>query len=210
MKRNLADFTRGSQLLGHFGFMFAAGLKAPIIVAALLISLTSWWTLSNGLSDHETYLVGMKLYAAIYGFMEFDPGKLVALKTGVGSTFQLPVSRLADFPPVIAAWAHMLDLLQSAAWRSLLALLPAFLFFWWFASHFGKRAKERKHERGATIVPLHELVAEVRAHNRSERAAELKAMLGWKWRLCMPGELARILPYRPTQIARVTYPWRLE
>ena len=109
MKRNLADFTRGSQLLGHFGFMFAAGLKAPIIVAALLISLTSWWTLSNGLSDHETYLVGMKLYAAIYGFMEFDPGKLVALKTGVGSTFQLPVSRLADFPPVIAAWAHMLD-----------------------------------------------------------------------------------------------------
>lgn len=24
MKRNLVDFTRGSQLLGHFGFMFAA------------------------------------------------------------------------------------------------------------------------------------------------------------------------------------------
>jgi LmbE family N-acetylglucosaminyl deacetylase len=28
MKRNLVNFTRGSQLLGHFSFMFAAGLKA--------------------------------------------------------------------------------------------------------------------------------------------------------------------------------------
>ena len=29
MKRNLVNFTRGSQLLGHFSFMFAAGLKGP-------------------------------------------------------------------------------------------------------------------------------------------------------------------------------------
>lgn len=32
MKRNLLNFTRGSQLLGHFGFMFAAGLKGPLLV----------------------------------------------------------------------------------------------------------------------------------------------------------------------------------
>jgi hypothetical protein len=35
MKRNLANFTRGSQLLGHFGFMFAAGIKGPLIIAAV-------------------------------------------------------------------------------------------------------------------------------------------------------------------------------
>ena len=35
MKRNLVNFTRGSQLLGHFSFMFAAGLKGPLIVAAI-------------------------------------------------------------------------------------------------------------------------------------------------------------------------------
>ena len=34
MKRNLVNFTRGSQLLGHFSFMFAAGLKGPLIIAA--------------------------------------------------------------------------------------------------------------------------------------------------------------------------------
>ena len=40
MKRNLVNFTRGSQLLGHFSFMFAAGLKGPLIIAAIGISWT--------------------------------------------------------------------------------------------------------------------------------------------------------------------------
>ena len=29
MKHNLVNFTRGSQLLGHFGFMFAAASRDP-------------------------------------------------------------------------------------------------------------------------------------------------------------------------------------
>ena len=37
MKRNLVNFTRGSQLLGHFSFMFAAGLKGPLIVACIVV-----------------------------------------------------------------------------------------------------------------------------------------------------------------------------
>ena len=37
MKHNLVNFTRGSQLLGHFGFMFAAGLKGPLIVTVLVV-----------------------------------------------------------------------------------------------------------------------------------------------------------------------------
>ena len=44
MKRNLVNFTRGSQLLGHFSFMFAAGLKGPLIIAAIGIS----WTVNGG------------------------------------------------------------------------------------------------------------------------------------------------------------------
>lgn len=85
MKRNLANFTRGSQLLGHFGFMFAAGLKGPLIIAAVVISATSWWTLSSALTDYEIYLFWMRVYAVFYGFMEFDPGKLVAVQTVFGA-----------------------------------------------------------------------------------------------------------------------------
>ncbi|PAL19372.1 type IV secretion system DNA-binding domain-containing protein [Sphingopyxis sp. GW247-27LB] len=210
MKRNLVNFTRGSQLLGHFSFMFAAGLKGPLIIAAIGISWTSWWTISAGLSDHEAYLVWMRIYAAIYGFMEFDPAKQVALETGFGGTVQLPIIMLDAYPPVINAWGHLLDLLGDALVRSALLLVPAFVLFYWFAARFGSRSKERKHERGAMLVTLPELVDELRGHNQRERARELSNAMGWKWHLCSPKELSAAFPYRPSHLATVVYPWRLE
>ncbi len=210
MKRNLVNFTRGSQLLGHFSFMFAAGLKGPLIIAAIGISWTSWWTISAGLSDHEAYLVWMRIYAAIYGFMEFDPAKQVALETGFGGTVQLPIIMLDAYPPVINAWDRLLDLLGDALVRSALLLVPAFVLFYWFAARFGSRSKERKHERGAMLVTLPELVDELRGHNQRERARELSSAMGWKWHLCSPKELSAAFPYRPSHLATVVYPWRLE
>lgn len=210
MKRNLVNFTRGSQLLGHFSFMFAAGLKGPLIVACAVIGWTSWWTLSGSLSDHEAYLVWMRIYAAIYGFMEFDPEKRIALETAFGGTIQLPIAMLDSFPPVVRAWDHMLALLSAALTRSGLLLVPAFALFYWFAARFGSRSKERKHERGALLVTLPELVDELRVHNRRERSREFTEALGWKWRLCSPRELAAAFPYQPSHLATVIYPWRLE
>jgi hypothetical protein len=210
MKRNLVNFTRGSQLLGHFSFMFAAGLKGPLIIAAIGISWTGWWTISAGLSDHEAYLVWMRIYAAIYGFMEFDPAKQVALETGLGGTVQLPIIMLDAYPPVIRAWDHLIDLLGDALVRSALLLVPAFVLFYWFAARFGSRSKERKHERGAMLVTLPELVDELRGHNQRERARELSSAMGWKWHLCSPRELSAAFPYRPSHLATVVYPWRLE
>ena len=210
MKRNLVNFTRGSQLLGHFSFMFAAGLKGPLIIAAIGISWTSWWTISAGLTDHEAYLVWMRIYAAIYGFMEFDPAKQVALETGFGGTVQIPIVMLDVYPPVIRAWDHLLDLLGDALVRSALLLVPAFVLFYWFAARFGSRSKERKHERGALLVTLPELVDELRGHNQRERARELSSVLGWKWHLCSPKELSAAFPNRPSHLATVVYPWRLE
>jgi len=169
MKRNLVNFTRGSQLLGHFSFMFAAGLKGPLIVAALVISWTSWWTISAGLTDHEVYLVWMRIYAAIYGFMEFDPAKRITLETAFGATIQFPIAQLDHYPPVVHAWEKLMALLTSALWRSGFLLVPAFAVFYWFAERFGGRSKERKHERGAMLVTLPELVDELTAHNRRER-----------------------------------------
>src|SRR5690606_3573808 len=112
--------------------------------------------------------------------------------------------------PVARAWAHMMGLLQSALTRSALFLVPGFILFYWFAARFGGRSKERKHERGAMLVTLPELVDELTVHNRRERARELSEALGWKWRLCFPGELAKGFPYTPSYLAGVIYPWRLE
>ena len=170
MKRNLVNFTRGSQLLGRFGFMFAAGLRGPLIVAALTLLGTCWWTLARGLSDHETYLVWMRSYAAIYTFMEFDPAKQAVLETTFGTTVQIPMNEVASFSPAARAWANMMGLLQSALTRSALFLVPGFVLFYWFAAHFGGRSKERKHERGAMLATLPELVDELTAHTSGERA----------------------------------------
>lgn len=210
MKRNLANFTRGSQLLGHFGFMFAAGLKGPLIIAAAVISSTSWWTLSSALTDYEIYLIWMRVYAAAYGFMEFNPDKLMTVKTVFGGTMELPIGMLGSFPPVVRAWDHMTDLVASAAWRSALFLVPAFVLFYGFAARFGGKAKARIFVRGAQLVELRELVRRLRKHNRQKRNLERTAAMGWKWRLCFPWELAKVFPYRPSHIAGVVYPWRLE
>ena len=210
MKRNLVNFTRGSQLLGHFSFMFAAGLKGPLIIAAIVISWLSWWMLSSGLTSHERYLVWMRIYADIYAFMEFDPHKEIALKTALDGTIKFPIALVDRFPPVASAWDHMRALLQSALLRSALLLVPAFALFYWFAARFGRKSKERKHERGALLTTLAELTEEVRVHNFTERAKELSVMLGWRWRLCSRKELHAVLPYEPSRIAQVTYPWRLE
>lgn len=47
MKHNLVNFTRGSQLLGHFGFMFAAGLKGPLLVTLAVFLGLSWWQVAR-------------------------------------------------------------------------------------------------------------------------------------------------------------------
>ena len=38
MRHKLVNFTRGSQLIGHFGFMFAAGLKGPALMATAVFA----------------------------------------------------------------------------------------------------------------------------------------------------------------------------
>lgn len=210
MKRKLLDFTTGSQLLGHFGFMFAAGLKLPFIVAVAVIGGTTWWMLSEGLSDHERYLVWMRIYAAIYGFMEFDPAKLINLETGYGGAIQLPISLVAGFPPVELAWNMTVEILSNALWRSALILIPLLIAFTWIAARFGSRSKQRKHERGALLVTLPELVREIREHNDRERNRELTAAMGNRWRLASRHELHALFPYVPSRLAEVTYPWRLE
>ena len=112
MKRNLGNFTRGSQLLGHFGFMFAAGLRGPVIVALAVLAAILWSTLSARLTDHDQYLVWMRLYALGYRFLEFDPAKQVALEMAGGGHLQLPIGMLVGFPPVVLAWAKFLAALH--------------------------------------------------------------------------------------------------
>lgn len=96
MKRNLLNFTRGSQLLGHFGFMFAAGLKGPLLVTFLVSAWLCYLEVTSTLTDHQVYLAWMHVYASGYAFMEFDPAKLVELKLAGGGTVRIPFNVVRD------------------------------------------------------------------------------------------------------------------
>lgn len=133
MKRNPSNFTRGSQLIGHFGFMFAAGLKGPVLVALGTLAGVAWWKVNAALSAHEVYLVWMRVYAALWTFMEFYATKPIALERGDGGTIEVTVATLAGFAPVAAAWTKFLGALRSAAWLSAIDLAPLLIAFTWFA-----------------------------------------------------------------------------
>ncbi|MEL7687577.1 type IV secretion system DNA-binding domain-containing protein [Citromicrobium bathyomarinum] len=210
MKHNLVNFTRGSQLLGHFGFMFAAGLKGPLIVTILVAVGLLYWEVSGALDDHQIYLLWMHVYSSAYAFMEFDPDKLVNLKLADGSMVAFPISVVTDYPPMREAVTLFRSTAVGALWLAALILAPLFLLFWWVAERFGERSKQKKHVRGAELATLSELKREIERHNRDARSREYGETMGWKWRLAGSTYLRDAGFYAPAHLARVSWPWRLE
>lgn len=210
MKRDLVDFTRGSQLIGHFGFMFAAGLKAPVFVALTTFSLLVWWRTAALLDDHQAYLCWMRAYAWIYGWFEFDRSKQMALELRSGGHLLVPITTLADHPLVLLAWARFMVALKQAAGLAALFVVPATAAFAWFAARFGRRSKESRHERGATLATTAELAREIADHNQQQQAEEYRRLLGPGWRMTSRSERRRVALYEPYRLAGVPFPWRLE
>jgi type IV conjugative transfer system coupling protein TraD len=210
MSHEFTNFTRGSQLLGHFGFMFAAGLKGPVLVTSAIFCGLIWWRASSTLSDHEAYLCWMRIYGWIYGWFEFDPAKAVNLELASGGHVQITITALPSHPLILSAWARLSHVAGEAGALAALISLPATAAFAWFAAWFGRRSKESRHERGATLSELTQLVAEISAHNRIKRAEEYRKALGFGWRLTSAPERRAAGLYEPYALAGVPFPWRLE
>ena len=95
--------------------MFAVGFRGPLLGTAAAFSGLGWWQVTSSLTDRQAYLIWMKFYAELWGFMELDPAKRVTLKSGFGGTFELSISRVPEFPTVVAAWAAFIDIMVEAA-----------------------------------------------------------------------------------------------
>lgn len=210
MRHELTNFTRGSQLLGHFGFMFAAGLKGPVLVTLATFSGLIWWRASASLSDHESYLCWMRIYAWIYGWFDFDPAKRINLELAADGHIQMAISAVSQHPLVLAAWAKFMAAVRAGGTLAAFISVPACAAFAWFAAWFGRRSKESRHERGATLAELPELIAEIQAHNRVQRAQEYGRVLGASWRFASAAERRAAGLYEPYTLAGVPFPWRLE
>ena len=211
MTRIITDFNTGSQQIGHFAQMFAVGFKVPLLCVVVLYGWLVWSQLGSVLGDDQFILIAMKVYAAAWRYMEFDPHKLVTLKSAFGGTFQIAISQVEHFPSVVRAWDTLTGVLVRSAWLSALIALPATAAFVWIAARFGRNSKARKHQRGRRLVSTDELLRMVTAVNRSRRAAELRAVLGKAWRFASRKELARAgLDFLPFSLAGIPWPWREE
>ena len=210
MSRHLSDFTRGSQLLGHFAFMFAAGIKWPFLCTLFSVIAVVAWALFGTLSDHDIYLLGQHLYALGYLWLEFDPAKNLNVELADGGTIRMTMAQVSSYPPVVLAWAKAMVALRTGAMIAVVLLVPLLLPFFWFATMFGDHSKQSRHQRGALLAALPDLRRQIAAHNRSERSVVMRRRFGPGWRLAGRNALSEAGIHAPYSIGGVTYPLGLE
>ena len=210
MAHKLTNFTRGSQLIGHFGFMFAAGIKTPLLLTAATFSGFIWWRLSVLLDDHQTYLCWMRIYAWIFDWFGFEPTKQVNLQLASGGQIVTPIATLPNHPLILAAWARLIVGIEQGSTIAALITVPCIAGFGWIATRFGRRAKESLHERGAVLATRSQLIVEIGTHNAVERTREYGQVLGRGWRFTTKKERRAAGLFEPYKIAGVSFPWRLE
>lgn len=182
MKPRHGNFTRGSQLIETFSMLFAAGLRPMLWVLATLFSVSLAYLMWSSVQTDDYYRAIMRAYSWFWDYLKFDPNKLVNV-VGPGNTpVRMPVSKVPDYPPVRASWQLIIDTVMAAPRFTAIVGLPVCFVYTWASRWIGKNALRRNHERGATIAPVAELVAQIKASNhaksKTERREEYRRIFG--------------------------------
>jgi type IV conjugative transfer system coupling protein TraD len=212
--RNTGEFTRGSQLIGHQFFMFTAGIKVPLLIWLGCFIAVYWVMLSAVMGAHEIQLCSWKIWAAVWGWMEFDKFKPMNIVLADDTMRQLPIGYIPFVPDVQSAWAKAMHALLGSLFAATLFALPV---VWWFvtlAQRRGSSILQERHERGAMLVTRDVLLADVLAHNEREfikSAASLLPTLTAAQVFALPLS-ARLEAglHHPYSLAGIPYPYGLE
>ncbi|MCB2056450.1 MAG: type IV secretion system DNA-binding domain-containing protein [Novosphingobium sp.] len=214
MPRNAGDFTRGSQLITHEFMMWFASAKMPLLVWFFTFLVALSIVLALLLHEHEVQMILMRIYAAGWSFMEFNPRKILNLTLPSGEVIPAPVSMIASHPDVVIAWNKLMRAIWGSLFISLFVAVPIAVWFIDFSKRRGKSILEERHQRGAMLVDGTQLAEVINAHNRD--------MLGLEVAQRLPGRtlqdvLAMPLIERKTagihhaySMADVPFPWRTE
>nr|WP_255631049.1 type IV secretion system DNA-binding domain-containing protein [Novosphingobium sp. FKTRR1] len=214
MPRNAGDFTRGSQLITHEFMMWFASAKMPLLVWFFTFLVALSIVLALLLHEHEVQMILMRIYAAGWSFMEFNPRKILNLTLPSGEVIPAPVSMVASHPDVVIAWNKLMRAIWGSLFISLFVAVPIAVWFIDFSKRRGKSILEERHQRGAMLVDGAQLAEVINAHNRD--------MLGLEVAQRLPGRtlqdvLAMPLIERKTagihhaySMADVPFPWRTE
>jgi hypothetical protein len=214
MPRNAGDFTRGSQLITHEFMMWFASAKMPLLVWFFTFLVALSIVLALLLHEHEVQMILMRIYAAGWSFMEFNPRKILNLTLPSGRVIPAPVSMIASHPDVVIAWNKLMRAIWGSLFISLFVAVPIAVWFVDFSKRRGKSILEERHQRGAMLVDGPELAAVINAHNRDMLDAEVAHQLPGKTLrqvLAMPlVERKAAGIHHAYSMADVPFPWRTE
>lgn len=214
VQRNSGNFTRGSQLLTHEMLMWFSGAKLPII-AWFFAFVAAWFIiLSLRLDEHGFQLVCMKLYSALWNWVDLNPNKRVNVTLPNGEILKTIMPAVPYIPAVQKAWDTTIRALIGSLLVSLFVIAPIAIWFVDISRRRGKSILQERHERGAMLVERDVLNAEICQHNGAKFEEDARQFFP---RLS-PAAVLR-LPFiqrkaggihHPYSLAGIPYPHRLE
>lgn len=214
MPRNAGDFTRGSQLITHEYLMWFASAKLPIVVWFFTFLFVLSIALALRLHEHEVQMIGMRIYASAWGFMEFNPGKVINLTLPSGEVIPAPISMVASHPDVAIAWNRLMRAVWGSLFISLFIAVPLTVWFVDFSKRRGKTILEERHQRGAMLGDARQLTSVIQAHNKaafSQEIAERLPGLSFEEVMAMPFKKRKEAGiHHAYSIAGIPFPWRTE
>lgn len=214
MPRNAGNFTRGSQLITHEFLMWFASAKLPLLVWFFTFLLVLSIVLALRLHEHEVQLIGMRIYAAGWAFMEFSYSKVLNLTLPSGEVVRAPVGMVASHPDVIIAWSKLTRAIWGSLFISLFIAVPISVWFIDLSHRRGRSILEERHQRGAMLVDAADLARVINDHNRSALTQELaEKMPGTSLEAVLKMSLSARKEagiHHVYNIAGVPFPWRTE
>ncbi|NBW75861.1 MAG: conjugal transfer protein TraD [Sphingomonadaceae bacterium] len=214
MPRNAGNFTRGSQLITHEFLMWFSSARLPLLFWLIVFALVFAAALALKLREYEIQMILMKIYAAGWLFMEFNPGKIINLTVASGEVLPAPIGMVASHPDVVAAWGRFMRCFWGSLFISLFVSLPLSYWFIVFSKKRGQSILEERHQRGAMLTDAPELTLAIRRHNAalfSEEARQLFPDKTVDQVAALPAiERKAAGLHSPYTLARIPYPWRDE
>ena len=214
VQRNSGNFTRGSQLLTHEMLMWFSGAKLPIL-AWFFAFLVAWFViLSIRLDEHGFQLVCMKVYSALWNWVDLNPNKRVNVTLPSGEVYKTIMPAVPYIPAVQKAWATTIHALIGSLLVSIFVVTPLAIWFVDISRRRGKTILQERHERGAMLVDRTVLVSEIAQHNAAKFEEDARQFFP----SLSPAAVLRLSflerkaggIHHPYSLAGVPYPHRLE
>jgi hypothetical protein len=170
--------------------------------------------MSIKLDEHGFQLICMKIYAALWNWVDLNPNKRVNVTLPSGEVMRTVMPAVPYIAEVIQAWKIAMKGLLAAFFVSIFITIPVALWFVDLSRRRGKTILQERHERGAMLVARHVLLNEISQHNYAkfeEEAQDRLPGLAPAKMLDMPFRARKAAGiHHPYTLAGIPYPHRTE